>query len=66
MCDVCNCRCLFASFLAAFLLRVRLAQMNRRNAETVRAMSEAERNEKAAGSVNQEVWDNDPRYVFMT
>ena len=40
--------------------------MNRLNAETVRAMSEAERNEKAAGSKNQEIYDNDPRYVFMT
>ncbi|RPD69880.1 hypothetical protein L226DRAFT_526256 [Lentinus tigrinus ALCF2SS1-7] len=37
--------CLFASFLAAFLLRARLACTNRRNTEIVRAMSESERDE---------------------
>ncbi|RDX40819.1 MFS general substrate transporter [Lentinus brumalis] len=58
--------CLFASFLAAFVLRTRLASMNRRNAEKVRAMSESERDEKAAATEHQEVYDNDPRYVFMT
>ena len=57
--------CVFASFLAAFLLRTRLARMNRRNAEAVRAMGAQET--KAAGQGRaEEVWDNDPRYVFMT
>lgn len=59
-------RCLFASFLAAFLLRTRLASMNRRNAEAVRAMSDSERDEKAEGSKHAEIYDNDPQYVFMT
>ncbi|KAI0672413.1 MFS general substrate transporter [Trametes maxima] len=57
--------CLFASFLAAFLLRTRLAYLNRRNAEAVRAAASSEASEKKA-EVSEEIWDDDPRYVFMT
>ena len=57
-------RCVFASFLAAFLLRTRLTSMNRRNAEAVRAIGVPEK--KAAEGATEEIWDNDPRYVFMT
>ena len=62
-------RCLFASFLAAFGLRTRLAYMNRKNAEKLRVMAlEGESEKGKAGGVerNEEVYDNDPRYVFMT
>ncbi|KAI0664161.1 MFS general substrate transporter [Cubamyces menziesii] len=78
--------CLFASFLSAFLLRTRLAHLNRRNAERMRALAaggardsgseHVEAGEKkvheedgvaAAGSGSGgEIWDSDPRYVFMT
>ncbi|KAH9885262.1 MFS general substrate transporter [Cubamyces lactineus] len=81
--------CLFASFMFAFLLRTRLAHLNRRNAERVRAMAaggaqdagsenveveakkehESTREEGVAaggGAGGGEIWDNDPRYVFMT
>ncbi|KAI0357778.1 MFS general substrate transporter [Trametes cingulata] len=66
--------CLFASFLAAFLLRTRLARLNRRNAEKLRALAasgqdveELEREKRASrGSASEEIWDDDPRYVFMT
>ncbi|EIW53507.1 MFS general substrate transporter [Trametes versicolor FP-101664 SS1] len=61
--------CLFASFIFAFLLRTRLARLNRANAEKVRAMA-AEEPEKSKGedapAAEGEVWDDDPRYVFMT
>ncbi|KAI0705499.1 MFS general substrate transporter [Earliella scabrosa] len=56
--------CLFLSFLAAFLLRTRLARLNRRNAERLRAMGEDEKREKEAQT--GEVGDDDPRWVFMT
>ena len=62
-------RCLFASFLAAFALRTRLAYMNRKNAEKLRVMAlEGESEKGKAGGVerNEEVYDNDPLYVFMT
>ncbi|KAI9056451.1 MFS general substrate transporter [Trametes sanguinea] len=71
--------CLFASFLAAFLLRTRLAYLNRRNAEKLRAMAaqredgeDVEGEKKFVGATGdtadrgEEVWDDDPRYVFMT
>ena len=38
--------------------------MNRRNAEAVRAIGVPEK--KAAEGATEEIWDNDPRYVFMT
>ncbi|CDO68592.1 hypothetical protein BN946_scf184996.g23 [Trametes cinnabarina] len=77
--------CLFASFLAAFLLRTRLAYLNRRNAEKLRAMAaqgptedvderEAEKGHETriaqkddrTAERGEEIWDDDPRYVFMT
>ena len=43
--------------------------MNRKNAEKLRVMAlEGESEKGKAGGVerNEEVYDNDPRYVFMT
>ena len=57
-------RCLFISFISAFLLRTRLAAMNKKNAEKLRTMSEDEKN--APREINVEVYDDDPHYVFMT
>ncbi|KAI0325735.1 MFS general substrate transporter [Cubamyces sp. BRFM 1775] len=58
--------CLFASFMAAFLLRTRLARLNQRNAEKVRAMAAGGAQDAGSEHVGGEIWDNDPRYVFMT
>ncbi|KAI0768183.1 MFS general substrate transporter [Trametes elegans] len=73
--------CLFASFSAAFLLRTRLAHKNRRNAEKARELAardtqpgeelqEAEKQDERKIERKEtrleEIWDNDPRYVFMT
>ena len=58
-------RCLFLSFLAAFALRTRLSGLNKKNERRIAALSEAEK--ERLETVNEgEVWDNDPRYVFMT
>ena len=48
--------------MAAFLLRTRLAHMNKVRAEMLAAAG----NEKKAVEKNEEVYDDDPRYVFMT
>jgi len=57
--------CLFLSFLAAFALRTRLSMINKKNERKMAALSEEEK--KELESVNEgEIWDNDPRYVFMT
>ena len=48
--------------MAAFLLRTRLAHMNQVRAEMLAAAG----NEKKAVEKNEEVYDDDPRYVFMT
>ncbi|KAI1792408.1 MFS general substrate transporter [Ganoderma leucocontextum] len=61
--------CLFASFIAAFLLRTRLAHMNKKRSDMLAvAAATAGREEKNAGAAekNEEVYDDDPRYVFMT
>ncbi|KAI8990724.1 MFS general substrate transporter [Trametes punicea] len=71
--------CLFASFLAAFFLRTRLAYLNRRNVAKIQAMaiapaavesdvnaSDRKDKEGAAAETREEIWDDDPRYVFMT
>ena len=58
-------RCVFASFLAAFVLRTRLTRKNVENAETVRAAGVPETKSAEQGKT-EEIWDNDPRYVFMT
>ena len=58
-------RCLFLSFLAAFTLRTRLSRLNKLNERKMAALSEEEK--KKLETVNEgEIWDNDPRYVFMT
>lgn len=54
--------CLFASALAAFVLRTRLVMKNRQNRERLATMSQ---NEKDGLTEDPEIWDNDPRYVFM-
>lgn len=56
-------RCLFVSFLAAFALRTRLALLNRRNKRTLETEGLSYEDK---GDVGEEIWDNDPRYVFMT
>ncbi|KAJ7594264.1 MFS general substrate transporter [Mycena floridula] len=52
--------CLFLSFMTAFILRTRLARLNKINQEKLAAMTEEEKNTGDA-----EISDNDPRYVFM-
>ena len=56
---------LFTAFLMAFALRTRFAYLNKRNQRRLADMS---KEEKAAmdASPQSEIWDNDPRYVFMT
>jgi hypothetical protein len=51
------------SFLAAFTLRTRLAMLNKRNAKILAELDEVERKRLDETS---EIWDSDPRYVFMT
>jgi len=57
--------CLFIALLAAFTLRTRLSMMNKRNAQRLAAMSEEEKNTLDTDEM-AEVFDTDPRYVFMT
>jgi len=57
-------RCLFLSFAAAFLLHIRLSLLNKRNQKRLAALTEEEKNKLEDGPA--EVWDNDPRYIFMT
>jgi hypothetical protein len=58
-------RCLLLSFLTAFALRTRLSALNRRNAARVAALSKDEK-ARMDEQEDSEVWDDDPRYVFMT
>ncbi|GLB39778.1 putative MFS general substrate transporter [Lyophyllum shimeji] len=53
--------CLFLAFSAAFILRTRLSLKNKKNAQSMAAMSQEEKE-----AASPEVWDHDPRYVFMT
>ncbi|KAJ3998253.1 MFS general substrate transporter [Lentinula boryana] len=55
--------CVFLSMLVAFLLRMRLSRLNKRNAEKLDLMTE---DEKASLGQVSEISDMDPRYVFMT
>ncbi|KJA17831.1 hypothetical protein HYPSUDRAFT_146000 [Hypholoma sublateritium FD-334 SS-4] len=57
--------CLLLSFLAAFILRTRLTLLNKRNREKIAALSQDER-KQLENKEGAEIWDNDPRYVFMT
>ncbi|KAH9910536.1 MFS general substrate transporter [Fomitopsis serialis] len=54
--------CLFASMLAAFILRTRLARKNKKNGVRLQAMTQDEKTEL---SEEPEIADTDPRYVFM-
>ncbi|PCH37504.1 MFS general substrate transporter [Wolfiporia cocos MD-104 SS10] len=54
--------CLFASTLAALILRTRLAYRNKQNREKLEALTEDEKEELRD---DDEIWDDDPRYVFM-
>lgn len=54
--------CLFATAICAFALRTRLTLKNKKNRERLAAMSQGEKN---GLSDDAEIWDNDPRYVFM-
>ena len=56
---------LFLGFLTAFTLRTRLAFLNKRNESIIAGMSKDEK-EAINDTSSEEVWDNDPRYVFMT
>ncbi|TFK31426.1 MFS general substrate transporter [Crucibulum laeve] len=56
--------CLLISFLAAFILRTRLSLLNKKNATRLAELSKDEKN--ALVENDTEIWDNDPRYVFMT
>ncbi|KAF8956872.1 MFS general substrate transporter [Flammula alnicola] len=57
--------CLFVSFLVTFTLRTRLSLLNKRNQQRMSALSKDEK-ERLEAQVEGEIWDNDPRYVFMT
>lgn len=58
-------RMLFAAFLMAFALRTRFAYLNKRNQRTLANMPKEEKAALDTGP-QSEIWDNDPRYVFMT
>ncbi|KAJ6481767.1 MFS general substrate transporter [Mycena sanguinolenta] len=55
--------CLLLSFLTAFALRTRLARLNKLNAKRLAELGEKEKKELEE---TEEIWDTDPRYVFMT
>ncbi|KAJ7135487.1 MFS general substrate transporter [Mycena crocata] len=55
--------CLALSFIAAFTLRTRLAMLNKRNAKHIANLGD---DEKKQLEETTEIWDSDPRYVFMT
>ncbi|TFK31679.1 MFS general substrate transporter [Crucibulum laeve] len=56
--------CLLLSFLVAFILRTRLSLLNKKNAARLAELSKDVKNVLA--EKDTEIWDNDPRYVFMT
>lgn len=57
---------LFLAFLTAFALRTRFAYLNRRNERNRVNMTKEEKEELDKPSRSEEIWDDDPRYVFMT
>jgi len=57
--------CLFLSFLVAFILRTRLSLLNKRNEQRLAGLSQDEK-ARLDSKEGGEIWDNDPRYVFMT
>ncbi|PPQ69672.1 hypothetical protein CVT24_001205, partial [Panaeolus cyanescens] len=56
--------CLFLSFMTAFTLRTRLAYLNKKHAAALGNLKDQQ--EKTSQDEEGEIWDNDPRYVFMT
>lgn len=58
--------CLFVSFLMAFVLRQRLAKLNKRNAMLRMDREEVREKDAARKDASEEVPDTDPSYVFMT
>jgi len=57
--------CLLLAFAVTFALRTRLAMLNKRNETRFAALSEDEKS-KLGADTGGEIWDNDPRYRFMT
>jgi len=57
---------LFFSFWVAFALRTRFAYQNKKNEKIIADMSKDEKDSLENSSLSEEIWDNDPRYVFMT
>ncbi|KAF8893010.1 MFS general substrate transporter [Infundibulicybe gibba] len=55
--------CLLFSLLAALTLRMRLASLNKRKARLLSQSSDGFAKQEV--DQNAEMWDNDPRYVFM-
>ncbi|EKM78465.1 hypothetical protein AGABI1DRAFT_129571 [Agaricus bisporus var. burnettii JB137-S8] len=55
--------CLFLSLLAAFTARTRLNALNKRNKRILQEMAQSD--EKRVEDESVEIWDNDPRYVFL-
>ncbi|KAF8624722.1 hypothetical protein AX17_007053 [Amanita inopinata Kibby_2008] len=53
--------CLSLAFSCAFVLRTRLAILNKRNAGQLNRVSQDK-----PSNQSEEIWDDDPRYVFMT
>ncbi|CAA7268786.1 unnamed protein product [Cyclocybe aegerita] len=56
--------CLVLACLMAFTIRTRLSMRNKKNRATLAALSKDEKEKLDAKG--GDVWDNDPRYVFMT
>jgi hypothetical protein len=50
----------------AFALRTRFAYQNKKNQRILAGMSKDEKDSLENSSSSEEIWDNDPRYVFMT
>lgn len=60
-------RCLSLCILVAFITRTRLSLANKRNQKRLQEINRAaEDEEKGVEDESTEIWDNDPRYVFLT
>ncbi|KAF9450793.1 MFS general substrate transporter [Macrolepiota fuliginosa MF-IS2] len=59
--------CLFLSFLVAFITRVRLNLANKQNQKRLQEINRSTGDDgKDVEDERLEVWDNDPRYIFLT
>lgn len=56
---------LFVTFLFAFILRTRLARLNKKRAEKLQTLTQEEKDREASNQ-SGEIPDNDVRYVFQT